>query len=165
MPSASVAQARQDTTLQLLSPPTASQHWATFLPPLPLHQHPPQSAGATLTWTASLTNPSHSDAPPGTCLEVTGQLKGAVEVIDLTAHRFDTDLTMHCLYVVNQIWHVRYKYGISNNPGGGSATASPQLKRRMVDTTSQPKFFLNLDRSKLTLHQFCSITIVVAFHL
>ncbi|XP_034409490.1 male-specific lethal 3 homolog isoform X2 [Cyclopterus lumpus] len=30
--------------------------------------------------------------------------------------------------------------------GGGSATASPQLKRRLVDTTSQPKFFLNLDR-------------------
>uniref|UniRef100_A0A3B4XIV3 MSL complex subunit 3 n=1 Tax=Seriola lalandi dorsalis TaxID=1841481 RepID=A0A3B4XIV3_SERLL len=30
--------------------------------------------------------------------------------------------------------------------GGGSATASPQLKRRLVDTSSQPKFFLNLDR-------------------
>uniref|UniRef100_A0A3Q3GX74 MSL complex subunit 3 n=1 Tax=Labrus bergylta TaxID=56723 RepID=A0A3Q3GX74_9LABR len=29
---------------------------------------------------------------------------------------------------------------------GGSATASPQLKRRLVDTSSQPKFFLNLDR-------------------
>uniref|UniRef100_A0A3Q1I1L4 MSL complex subunit 3 n=1 Tax=Acanthochromis polyacanthus TaxID=80966 RepID=A0A3Q1I1L4_9TELE len=29
---------------------------------------------------------------------------------------------------------------------GGSATASPQLKRRLVDTTAQPKFFLNLDR-------------------
>lgn len=36
--------------------------------------------------------------------------------------------------------------------GGGSATASPQLKRRLVDTSSQPKFFLNLDRSKLALH-------------
>ncbi|TKS66303.1 Male-specific lethal 3 -like protein [Collichthys lucidus] len=30
--------------------------------------------------------------------------------------------------------------------GGGSATASPQLKRRLVDTSSQPKFFLNLER-------------------
>ncbi|KAF3857232.1 hypothetical protein F7725_009091 [Dissostichus mawsoni] len=30
--------------------------------------------------------------------------------------------------------------------GGGSATASPQLKRRLIDTSSQPKFFLNLDR-------------------
>uniref|UniRef100_A0A3Q3B6I9 FERM and PDZ domain containing 4 n=1 Tax=Kryptolebias marmoratus TaxID=37003 RepID=A0A3Q3B6I9_KRYMA len=30
--------------------------------------------------------------------------------------------------------------------GGGSATASPQLKRRLVDTSTQPKFFLNLDR-------------------
>uniref|UniRef100_A0A665U7A5 MSL complex subunit 3 n=1 Tax=Echeneis naucrates TaxID=173247 RepID=A0A665U7A5_ECHNA len=29
---------------------------------------------------------------------------------------------------------------------GGSATASPQLKRRLVDTSSQPKFFLNLER-------------------
>ncbi|XP_047433048.1 male-specific lethal 3 homolog isoform X2 [Mugil cephalus] len=30
--------------------------------------------------------------------------------------------------------------------GGGSATASPQLKRRIIDTSSQPKLFLNLDR-------------------
>uniref|UniRef100_A0A3P9B8S2 MSL complex subunit 3 n=1 Tax=Maylandia zebra TaxID=106582 RepID=A0A3P9B8S2_9CICH len=29
---------------------------------------------------------------------------------------------------------------------GSSATASPQLKRRVVDTSSQPKFFLNLDK-------------------
>uniref|UniRef100_A0A8D3ED82 FERM and PDZ domain containing 4 n=1 Tax=Scophthalmus maximus TaxID=52904 RepID=A0A8D3ED82_SCOMX len=29
---------------------------------------------------------------------------------------------------------------------GGSATASPQLKHRLIDTSSQPKFFLNLDR-------------------
>ncbi len=43
-----------------------------------------------------------------------------------------------------------YKY-VCDDPGGGSATASPQLKRRLVDTSSQPKFFLNLDRSKPTL--------------
>ncbi|KAJ0062555.1 hypothetical protein NL108_016708 [Boleophthalmus pectinirostris] len=30
--------------------------------------------------------------------------------------------------------------------GGGSATASPQTKRRIVDSPAQPKFFLNLDR-------------------
>lgn len=30
--------------------------------------------------------------------------------------------------------------------GGGSATASPQLKRRIVDSPAQPKFFLNLER-------------------
>uniref|UniRef100_A0A668A322 MSL complex subunit 3 n=2 Tax=Myripristis murdjan TaxID=586833 RepID=A0A668A322_9TELE len=30
--------------------------------------------------------------------------------------------------------------------GGGSTTASPQPKRRLVDSSSQPKFFLNLDR-------------------
>ncbi|KAM4601929.1 MSL complex subunit 3B-like isoform 2-T2 [Polymixia lowei] len=30
--------------------------------------------------------------------------------------------------------------------GGGSTTASPQPKRRLVDTQSQPKFFLNLER-------------------
>ncbi|KAK7926189.1 hypothetical protein WMY93_008499 [Mugilogobius chulae] len=29
---------------------------------------------------------------------------------------------------------------------GGSATASPQTKRRIVDSPAQPKFFLNLDR-------------------
>nr|XP_015808042.2 male-specific lethal 3 homolog isoform X1 [Nothobranchius furzeri] len=34
---------------------------------------------------------------------------------------------------------------------GGSATASPQLKRRFVDISSQPKFFLNLDR-KTPIH-------------
>ncbi|XP_007557154.1 male-specific lethal 3 homolog isoform X1 [Poecilia latipinna] len=30
--------------------------------------------------------------------------------------------------------------------GGGSATASPQLKRRLIDTSAQPKFFLNLEK-------------------
>ncbi|KAF6728543.1 Male-specific lethal 3-like [Oryzias melastigma] len=30
--------------------------------------------------------------------------------------------------------------------GGGSAAASPQLKRRAVEPSSQPKFFLNLDK-------------------
>uniref|UniRef100_H3DAN1 MSL complex subunit 3 n=1 Tax=Tetraodon nigroviridis TaxID=99883 RepID=H3DAN1_TETNG len=30
--------------------------------------------------------------------------------------------------------------------GGGSTTASPQLKRRVVDTSAQPKFFLNLEK-------------------
>ncbi|XP_078147284.1 MSL complex subunit 3-like isoform X1 [Centroberyx gerrardi] len=30
--------------------------------------------------------------------------------------------------------------------GGGSATASPQPKRRLLDSSTQPKFFLNLDR-------------------
>ncbi|KAM3857019.1 MSL complex subunit 3-like [Diretmus argenteus] len=30
--------------------------------------------------------------------------------------------------------------------GGGSATASPQPKRRLVDSSAQPKFFLNLER-------------------
>uniref|UniRef100_A0A3P9L960 MSL complex subunit 3 n=1 Tax=Oryzias latipes TaxID=8090 RepID=A0A3P9L960_ORYLA len=30
--------------------------------------------------------------------------------------------------------------------GGGSAAASPQLKRRAVESSSQPKFFLNLDK-------------------
>uniref|UniRef100_A0A8C6S4V1 MSL complex subunit 3 n=1 Tax=Neogobius melanostomus TaxID=47308 RepID=A0A8C6S4V1_9GOBI len=30
--------------------------------------------------------------------------------------------------------------------GGGSATASPQTKRRIVDSPAQPKFFLNLER-------------------
>ncbi|KAM9766466.1 MSL complex subunit 3-like isoform 2-T2 [Menidia menidia] len=30
--------------------------------------------------------------------------------------------------------------------GGGSATASPQLKRRLVETSAQPKFFLSLER-------------------
>uniref|UniRef100_A0A3Q1H417 Chromo domain-containing protein n=1 Tax=Anabas testudineus TaxID=64144 RepID=A0A3Q1H417_ANATE len=33
-----------------------------------------------------------------------------------------------------------------DRPAEGSSGASPQLKRRVVDTTSQPKFFLNLDR-------------------
>ncbi|XP_077368549.1 MSL complex subunit 3-like isoform X2 [Festucalex cinctus] len=30
--------------------------------------------------------------------------------------------------------------------GGGSSTASPQLKRRLIDTSSQSKFILNLER-------------------
>ncbi|XP_061654115.1 male-specific lethal 3 homolog isoform X1 [Phyllopteryx taeniolatus] len=30
--------------------------------------------------------------------------------------------------------------------GGGSSTASPQLKRRLIDSSSQSKFILNLDR-------------------
>ncbi|XP_011604426.1 male-specific lethal 3 homolog isoform X2 [Takifugu rubripes] len=30
--------------------------------------------------------------------------------------------------------------------GGGSTTASPQLKRRVVDASTQPKFFLNLEK-------------------
>uniref|UniRef100_A0A3P8VTF5 FERM and PDZ domain containing 4 n=1 Tax=Cynoglossus semilaevis TaxID=244447 RepID=A0A3P8VTF5_CYNSE len=34
----------------------------------------------------------------------------------------------------------------SDRPAEGSSGASPQLKRRVVDTSSQPKFFLNLDR-------------------
>uniref|UniRef100_A0A3B4ZPJ3 MSL complex subunit 3 n=1 Tax=Stegastes partitus TaxID=144197 RepID=A0A3B4ZPJ3_9TELE len=36
----------------------------------------------------------------------------------------------------------------TRNTSGGdrSATASPQLKRRLIDTSAQPKFFLNLDR-------------------
>ncbi|XP_053713955.1 male-specific lethal 3 homolog isoform X1 [Synchiropus splendidus] len=33
-----------------------------------------------------------------------------------------------------------------SSAGGGSAAASPQLKRRAVDTTAHPKFLLNLDR-------------------
>ncbi|XP_072288344.1 MSL complex subunit 3-like isoform X1 [Eucyclogobius newberryi] len=35
--------------------------------------------------------------------------------------------------------------------GGGSATASPQTKRRIVDSPAQPKFFLNLER-KTPIH-------------
>lgn len=35
--------------------------------------------------------------------------------------------------------------------GGGSATASPQLKRRLIDTSAQPKFFLNLEKSMIDL--------------
>lgn len=34
------------------------------------------------------------------------------------------------------------------SPGGGSNTASPQLKRRLGDSASQAKFILNFDRSE-----------------
>lgn len=36
--------------------------------------------------------------------------------------------------------------GEGSSGGGGSATASPQLKRRLVDSPAQPKFFLNLEK-------------------
>lgn len=49
--------------------------------------------------------------------------------------------------------HVSFKCSVCDILGGGSATASPQLKRRMVDTASQPKFFINLDKSKLIIHK------------
>lgn len=69
-----------DTTHPHPSPQTANQRWATSLPPRPQPLLPPQSVDVTLTWTASPTSRSRSDAPPETHLEVTGLLKEAVEV-------------------------------------------------------------------------------------
>lgn len=69
-----------DTTHLPPSPQTANQLLVTSLPPLPLPQRLHLSAGATLTWTAFLTNLNHWDAPPETRLEVIDHLKEAVEV-------------------------------------------------------------------------------------
>lgn len=71
-----------DTTHPPHSPQTANQLLVTSLPPHRLHQHLPLSVGATLTWTVFLTNLNHWDALPETRLEVIGQLKEAVEVIN-----------------------------------------------------------------------------------
>ena len=151
VPNGSAARARWGTIHPPPSPQTANQPWATSLPPHPLHQPPPRSAGATLTWTASRTNRSHSDAPRGTHLEVTGQLKEAVEVI-CCVFLLWRECTVLLLYALSVLWLSQQAINtLLYQSGGGSATASPQLKRRLIDPSAQPKFFLNLDRSKLTL--------------
>lgn len=178
VPNGSAARARWDTTHPPPSPQTANQRWATSLPPHPLPQPPPQSAGGTLTWTVSHTSRSHSDARLETHLEATGQLKEAVGVntsywnvqkciqyksIDILSFFVMSDVT-HNVAIITP---VSYKHNVCNyqveavpqRPRSSNAAWSTPHLSRSFSSTSTEVSRPSIEKIFLQIQSYCDIAL------